>query len=295
MSDRKCSWGVRNCHAAFSEAETLNMYQRASLCRHFETYLRDLMESRNMGMPIYLSLGQEYVSAALSVAFPGCSIFAQHRGHSTYLSFGGDIHKLIDELLMKDTGCCCGMGGSACIADPTIQMYGHSGLLGDQVPIAVGAALGGHPKVLSIAGDAAAEEDYVLGAIGFAATRKLPVLFVCEDNDLSILTHIAARRSWKIADLAASFGIASINVADDPWTVMHVVRSIKSLPYYMNVMVCRRQWHAGAGNDGPPEWDRHELVLERMHDLHFDKKAKEIDDEMKSYVEKTWEEHLQRQ
>jgi len=295
MSDRKHSWGVRDCHAEFSEAETLMMYRRASLCRYFETYLRDLMESRDMGMPIYLSLGQEYLAAALSVAFPGCSIFGQHRGHSFYLSYGGDIHKLIDELLMKDTGCCQGMGGSACIADPNIQMYGHSGLLGDQVPIAVGAALGGHSKVLSIAGDAAAEEDYVLGAIGFAATHKLPVLFVCEDNDLSILTPVNVRRSWKITDVATSFGMAAIDIADDPWTVMQTVREIQTLPYYMNVMVCRKLWHAGPGNDGPPEWDRHELVLKKMRDLHLDKKVQEIDGEIKSYVESTWREHLQRQ
>jgi len=233
-----------DCCNDFSEDETLEMFRRASLCRNFELYLRDLMESCNMGMPIYLSLGQEYLASALSMSFEDCSIFGQHRGHSFYLSFGGDIHKLIDELLMRDSGCCGGMGGSACIFDPNIQMYGHSGLLGDQVPIAVGAALGGHSKVLSIAGDAAAEEDYVLGAVGFAATRKLPVLFVCEDNDLSILTPISVRRSWSVADVAKSFGMKSINVADDPWTIMSVVKNIEALPYYMNVNVCRKLWHA---------------------------------------------------
>jgi TPP-dependent pyruvate/acetoin dehydrogenase alpha subunit len=284
--------GTTDYYKHIDSETSLEMFRRASLCRNFELYLRELMEKRDMGMPIYLSHGQEYMASALSISFPDCSIFAQHRGHSIYLAYGGDIHKLVDELLMRETGCCSGMGGSACIQDQDIQMFGHSGLLGDQVPIAVGAALGGHKRVLSIAGDAAAEEDYVLGAIGFAATRKLPVLFVCEDNDLSILTHINIRRSWSIVDVASGFGVEGINIADDPWTIMQTVNSIEALPHYLNIYVCRKLWHAGYGTDGPPEWDRHDLVMKNMDEIGLYDKAQKIDTEMKEYVTSVWEGHL---
>ena len=66
-------------------------------------------------------------------------IFGQHRCHSTYLTFGGDKGKLIDELLQRKTGCTKGMGGSASIHSKKINMFGHDGLMGSNGPIGVGA------------------------------------------------------------------------------------------------------------------------------------------------------------
>ena len=76
-------------------------------------------------------------------------------------------------------------------------MFGHSGLLGEQVPLAVGACFVKKQMTLTIFGDAAIEEDYVAPALGWAVTQKLPIIFICEDNDLSVLTKTEDRRSWK--------------------------------------------------------------------------------------------------
>ena len=71
-------------------------------------------------MPIYLSLGQEHIPAAISAVTADLLIFAQHRAHSYYLSFGGDMKELVDELLHRESGCANGMGGSASIHDPRL-------------------------------------------------------------------------------------------------------------------------------------------------------------------------------
>ena len=105
-------------------------------------------------------------------------LFGQHRCHSIYLAFGGDKKKLVDELLGRKSGCTKGMGGSASIHSKDINMYGHDGLMGSNGPIGVGACFAtGKPTIIFL-GDAAAEEDYVLGSLGWASTKNIPLLTV---------------------------------------------------------------------------------------------------------------------
>ena len=69
-------------------------------------------------------------------------------------------------------------------------MYGHVGLIGDQVPVAAGFSLVKNDKItVCYFGDGAAEEDYVLATLGFASQKKLKILFICDDNNLSVLTQ----------------------------------------------------------------------------------------------------------
>ena len=171
----------------------INVFKRASLCRNFEQYVFNGIRQKMFKFPIYLSAGQEYISASIAEVMNEIdispNIFIQHRGHSTYLSFDAPIEKLIDELLGRPSGCANGMGGSASIQSKEKNIYGHDGLMGSQVPIAVGHCYTtNHPTIVYM-GDASAEEDYVLGALGWAATKKLPILFIVEDNNLSILTE----------------------------------------------------------------------------------------------------------
>ena len=246
-------------------------------------------------MPIYLSLGQEHIPAAIATVSRDFMIFAQHRAHSYYLSFGGNARRLVDELLHRETGCARGMGGSASIHDPSIGMFGHSGLMGDQVPIAVGAAIASGRRVLTVVGDASAEEDYVYGAMGYAATKKAPVLVVCEDNDRSILTPVATRRSWSMVDVARSLGMAAVDIADDPWLIAHYVEVLSDdLPAFINVRTVRHLWHSGTGTDGPPEWDRFQLIGEKLGDIGLAAQAKDIDERARGSVKKLWTEQLQK-
>jgi pyruvate dehydrogenase E1 component alpha subunit len=277
----------------FPEAASLAMFGQICFNRWFELEVARVYDTGVIKAPVYLSVGQEHIPAAIAAASTDFLIFAQHRAHSYYLSFGGDPGALVDELLHRPTGCAGGMGGSASIHDPRIGMFGHSGLMGDQVPIAVGAALGSGRRVLTVMGDAAGEEDYVASAMGYAATKRLPVLFVCEDNDLSILTPVATRRSWLLTDVARAVGLAAVDITDDPWLIAQHAAELP-LPAFMNVRTCRQLWHAGTGNDGDPEWDRFALTKETLAGLGLAREAAAVEEEARRRAARAWDERLPR-
>jgi acetoin:2,6-dichlorophenolindophenol oxidoreductase subunit alpha len=280
---------------SFSKEYALKLFTQTCFNRFFEFEVKKAYDRGLMKLPIYLSVGQEHIPAAIASVFSDCLIFAQHRAHSVYLSFGGDPHQLIDELLGRPTGCARGMGGSASIHSPKIGMFGHSGLMGDQVPISVGAALGAGKPVLTVMGDASAEEDYIYGALGFAATKKLPVLFVCEDNDLSILTRTPVRRSWTLCGLAQGLGLPAVDITDDPWLIAHHVQELsQQLPALINIRTCRGLWHAGSGCDGPPEWDRFALIKDTMRILGLEKDTVAIESDTERTVQDLWAGRLQK-
>ena len=108
----------------------LNVFKRASLSHHFEEETFKQMQQKNIKFPTYLSSGQEFISATIAQGMEDRNIdptiFIQHRGHSTYLAFEGDVVELIDELLGRESGCANGMGGSASIQCKEKNIYFHS-------------------------------------------------------------------------------------------------------------------------------------------------------------------------
>jgi len=141
----------------------INVFERASLCRNFEQYVYDAIKRGLFRFPIYLSAGQEYISATIAQVMKDKNIkpniFIQHRGHSTYLSHDAPIDMLIDELLGRKSGCAYGMGGSASIHSKEKNIFGHDGLMGSQGPVAVGHCYSTqHPTIVHL-GDASTEED----------------------------------------------------------------------------------------------------------------------------------------
>jgi len=240
------------------------MWEQTCENREVEEEIAEIYDNGGIKSPPYLSIGQEHIPAAIASVSKDFLVFAQHRCHSYYLSFGGDRHTLIDQIAN-------GMQGSASINLPGV-MYGHSGFMGDQIPIAVGMALGSGKRVLAVCGDASVEEDYVFGAMGYAVTKKLPVLFICEDNGLSILTPVHVRRSWSMVDVAKGLGMIAIDITDDPWLIAHHIENLAvrvpfNLPVFINIRTCRHRWHSGTGSDGPPEWDRFEMIRAEMEKL----------------------------
>ncbi len=282
--------------STFSAEFTLELFRRASFIRQFEFKVKEAFDNKLIQIPIYLSLGQEFIAAALSMVLDDYNIFAQHRSHGIYLSFGAKPEALRDELLGLESGCAGGMSGSNAIHAPEINMFGHSGLMGEQVPIAVGAALASNNNVLTVCGDASVEEDYIYPSLGFAGTRKLPILFVCEDNGLSILTPVETRRNWSVVNVAHSVGIPAIDITDDPWLIAHHVGNLsKDLPAFINIRTERHLWHSGTGTDGEPKWNRYELVKAELAKLGLAEHIKTIEIETKNQAEEIWKEQQQKQ
>lgn len=272
----------------------INVFKRASLCRNFEQYVFNGIKQKLFKFPIYLSAGQEYISASISEVMKEMNIqpniFIQHRGHSTYLSFDAPIDGLIKELLGEKDGCANGMGGSASIHSKEKNIYGHDGLMGSQVPIAVGHCYKtNHPTIVYM-GDASAEEDYVLGAMGWASTKNLPILFVVEDNNLSILTEKKVRRNWEMHDVEKAFNMSGYNISDDPDDIKNHLMGVFDKPMLLNINTNRKFWHSGAGIDDENIFDRYENEMKNLGD-----KAKHIHTETKIKVEEAWKKQLDKQ
>jgi len=279
----------------FSADISLQLFHRMCRVRYFEAGVVDAIEKKELTYPVYLSSGQESLAAALSLLVNDCQIFAQHRAHDIYLCFGGSPERLRDELLGLESGSSQGRAGSNCLQyhENGINMYGHHGLIGENVPQGVGAALANRRQTLCIFGDGSAEEDYVLASLGFAATHKLPVLFVCVDNDLSILTPTEVRRSWNICKVSESFGLPAVDLADDPWALLQIGRELAGKqPALLNCRVCRGFWHVGAGDDGAPEWDRLQLVRTELDRLGLAGPAADTEAKACHEMESVWDRKL---
>ncbi|MFZ1983528.1 MAG: thiamine pyrophosphate-dependent enzyme [Desulfatitalea sp.] len=276
---------------AFDDSLCLTIFERICRVRQFEKGVIQSIEQKEINYLVYLSFGQESVAAALSTEFHDCLIFPQHRAHDVFLTFGGSPRRLRDELMGRPEGSSQGKAGSNCLQHHAngISIFGHHGLIGENVPQAVGAALGSGKLTICFFGDGAAEEDYVLAAMGFAASQKLPVLFVCMDNNLSILTPISARRNWRLTDVARGFGLPAVDTTDDPWAVLQHARNLRQqLPALLNCYVCRWYWHAGIGVDGPPEWDRYALYRQALEDKGLARQVQIIEQESRLEMEKVW-------
>lgn len=268
------------------------IFKRALLSRRFEERVFNEVKNGNIKIPVYLSAGQEICSATLSVIYDSLGIkphvFIQHRGHSTYLSFGGSPRALARELKSHNDGCVGGMGGSASIHSLEAQIYGHDGLMGTHVPISVGFSYETKKHVICFVGDAAAEEDYSLTAIGWASTKNLPILFVVEDNNLSILTEKKVRRNWEMSDVGSAMKLRNSKMVNDhtPHNISEALEDLNQ-PTLLNVNTNRMFWHAGAGKDGETH-DSLRALRERMIDNFGSEWVNQQELEVKNIIEKSW-------
>jgi len=205
------------------------------------------------------------------------------------LAFGGNKTKLIDELLEKTSGCNNGMGGSASISSKKIKMYGHDGLMGSNGPIGVGACFATKKPTIIFLGDAAAEEDYVLGALGWASTKKLPILIVVEDNNLSILTEKKVRRNWEMPQVAKAFKMNGFDLDDNPKNIYKYSKYFFKRPCLLNINTNRIYWHAGAGKDSERTFDRYKFEKKKLGSA-----AKLIDLKTKKLIKDLWQKRLEK-
>ena len=275
------------------KAFRLKTFEKAANCRYFEEQVIQNLKEKKITIPTYVSSGQEFISASMATICEDLKIkpwiFGQHRCHSIYISFGGDKSKLIDELLGKKTGCNRGMGGSASISSKEINMFGHDGLMGSNGPIGVGACFAtNHPTIVFL-GDAAAEEDYVLGGLGWASTKNIPLITIIEDNNMSILTEKKVRRNWEMSDVAKSFKMQGYNIDDDPVDLLKYSEVFFKKPCLLNINTNRIYWHAGSGKDSEDTFDRYEEEKKRLGE-----DAEVIDKKIKEEIKNLWKKQLEK-
>jgi len=281
---------IKNLELKYPKLYSKKIFYKMCKIRFFEEEVKEAHKKKLTTPLVYLSIGQEAVSTGVSFQMQGSYVLAQHRGHGPYLAFNGNPLSLRDELLGLKSGCCGGKGGSPMIHDIKKKIIGHCGLIGDQVPVAIGLGLVKKgKKIVCFFGDGAAEEDYVLAALSYATQNNSQILFICDDNDLSVLTPTKDRRKWRLTDVAKSFGLNAVDITDDPWLIDYWTKKFKNfLPALINIRTCRDVWHVGSGKDNSLDWNRFEITKKKLSRILKKDEIFEIERISKLWAKKVW-------
>ncbi|MBI5447021.1 MAG: thiamine pyrophosphate-dependent dehydrogenase E1 component subunit alpha [Deltaproteobacteria bacterium] len=198
-----------------SETVRKRLLHEMTRIRLVEEAIADLYPRQEMRCPVHLCIGQEAVSAGVCAALRADDyVMSTHRSHGHYLAKGGALKPMMAELHGKATGCCRGKGGSMHLVDLSSGFLGATPIVGSSIPIAVGAAFGtvmrGEDRVTAVFfGDGATEEGTFCESLNFAALKRLPVVFVCENNHFSVYSPLSVRQpeGHRIATVARGHGV----------------------------------------------------------------------------------------
>jgi len=198
----------------FSREQLLKMYQLMVTIRRFEDRLYQLFLQGLVPGTLHQYQGQEAVAVGVCTALePDDVIFSTHRPVGHGIAKGMTLKSIAAEIMGKAGGCAGGKGGQMHLTDVSVGMMTSNAIVGANIPIATGAALGfklrGEERVsVSFFGDGAANIGAFHEGINLAAVKNAPVIFVCENNQYAASTHISlAMKIENIAEQAASYGI----------------------------------------------------------------------------------------
>ncbi len=197
----------------------IGLYREMRRIRVFEEQIALAVEGSEIGGPAHLAIGQEAIAVGVcSVLRRDDLIFGGHRSHGHYLAKGGPMPELAAEIFGRATGCAGGRGGSMHLVATDVGLLGTSALVGGGMGAGVGVALAnrlaGLDRLSAIFfGDGAVEEGVFAETLNFAALKKLPVLYICENNLYSSHMPIQTRQPrGEIWRHAAPYGIPGLRV-----------------------------------------------------------------------------------
>ncbi|HSB73166.1 MAG TPA: thiamine pyrophosphate-dependent dehydrogenase E1 component subunit alpha [Candidatus Methylomirabilis sp.] len=206
----------------------LAMYGQMLCIRRFEEKAIELFEKGLIRGNVHPCIGQEAVSAGVSAALRRDDYMTStHRGHGNCLAKGAEPGRMMAELLGRKTGYCKGKGGSMHIADFDGGNLGANGIVGGGFPIATGAGIGIQNRrtdqvVVCFFGDGAANQGTFHESLNLAALWKLPVLYVCENNQYALSTPL--RESVGLPELSErgrAYGIPGARVDGNDVLAVH--------------------------------------------------------------------------
>jgi pyruvate dehydrogenase E1 component alpha subunit len=205
---------------AGGDRERLLWLHRAMLrIRLFDERIVALFNAGRLAGALHSYVGEEAVAAGVCVNLrPDDCLSSTHRGHGHLLAKGGSMHRMMAELFGRVDGYCRGKGGSMHIVDMSLGILGANGIVGAGIPIATGAATaialrGGDQVVACFFGDGASNIGTFHEGVNLAATWRLPVIFVCENNGYAQFT--AQSMHAAVSDLfsrASGYGIPGVSV-----------------------------------------------------------------------------------
>jgi 2-oxoisovalerate dehydrogenase E1 component len=209
-----------------------DMLWKMHLTRSFEDAAFQQYALGKVHGTMHLCAGQEAVAVgAIAALRPDDMITSTHRGHGHAIAKGQDLNTMMAELLAKETGVCRGRGGSMHMADVTLGSLGANGVVSGGIPLAVGAGLSIRLRktdqvCICFFGDGASNEGAFHESINMAAVWKLPVIFLCENNQYGMSMSLErANSSPNIVNRATAYGIPGETVDGmDPLAVYGTVK-----------------------------------------------------------------------
>jgi pyruvate dehydrogenase E1 component alpha subunit len=231
--------------------------------RKVQLHIESLYHLDEMKTPVHLSIGQEAIAVGVCAhLYKNDYISSSHRSHGHYLAKGGGLKSLIAELYCRVTGCSKGRGGSMHLVDTAVGHIGSSSIVGGGIPIGTGLGFSiqmkGEDRISVIFfGDGAADEGVLYESINFAILKKLPVIFIYENNQFSVCSHVSARQAGEIifhktpAELMTSYKVNGNAVLEVYEAAQHAVQRArkKKGPSFIECKTYRVRGHAGAGSD----------------------------------------------
>lgn len=248
---------------AHEHAFCVELFRRMLRIRRIEEEIERRYHQDQMKTPIHLVIGQEATAVGCCAALrPTDLAYSSHRTHGVYLAKGGDLRAMLSEMHCRANGCAGSRGGSMHLIDFGVGMAGTSAIVAGSVPLATGAALAAKmqraDRVIAVFfGEAATEEGVVSECLNFAALRKLPIVFFCENNFYSVQSPLAPRQApreldrWAAAHALPSQridGMNALDVFDAAKTAVARARKGEG-PSFIEARVYRYRAHGGAGDD----------------------------------------------
>lgn len=297
-----------------SEEKLLWMHRKMITIRTFEERASELFLKGELPGGVHLSIGQEAVPVGTCANLKEEDhITSTHRGHGDIIAKGADVKRMFAELYGKKTGYCKGFGGSMHMADFSIGIIGANGIVGAGLPIATGSALA--QKILStnnitvcFFGDGASNQGTFHESINLASIWKLPVVYICENNQYAVSTPAAYSVSVKdIAERAKAYGIPGVTV--DGMDVIAVYEATKEAidrarrgegPSLVECKTYRYHGHAEGEeafgwtgyrtSEEIEEWKKRDPIIKmenafKSRNILDDKKIKDIWDEVRNEIE----------
>ncbi|MGN7610814.1 thiamine pyrophosphate-dependent dehydrogenase E1 component subunit alpha [Magnetococcales bacterium HHB-1] len=240
------------------ERDLLELYRIMLLIRRVEEAIALHYAEQKMRCPTHLCLGQEAIAAGVCYGLrQEDQVFSHHRAHGHYLAKGGALNPLIAEMYGKSQGCCQGRGGSMHLQDLEQGFAGAVPIVGGTIPLAVGMAWSfalQKKDLVSVVffGDGCFEEGVLHESMNFAALKKLPVIFVCENNEYSVFTPRSKRQPQRaIHNIAKAHGLETHygegNRAEAVYTISRqaIQQARQRQPQFIELLTHRWLSHVG--------------------------------------------------
>lgn len=294
------------------KTKIVKFYTSLYKIRRVEEEITRIYPTDKIKSPVHLSIGQEAISVGVCETLQSDDVvFGTYRGHALYLAKGGNLNEMIAELYGKITGSNKGKGGSMHLIDVKAGVMGQSAVVGTTIPQAVGYAyaqkyLKSKRIVVSFFGDGAVEEGVFHESMNFAALKKLPIIFICENNYYAIHTHQTQRQSnLNIWEKAQSYGIPSERIeGNDIFKIyekisetVKTLRGGKTGPFFFECMTYRWREHVGPNDDfhlgyrtekEREPWIKNDQV-QKLAALIDPKKRKKIETQVENEIKEAFE------